>query len=346
MRLLLSFLLGLMMFGCTTVVIEEAPPFEPAMVEVGEISAETVVDNGFDPDVLAQIPNYIENGYSHLYSVLVLRNGDLVYEWYADGITSDTPAVVWSVTKSVTSSLIGIAIEEGLIDSVDQTLGELIPLRIPLDADPLIQQITVEQLLTMSSGLYCNRDGCHNNSVAQTMAQSVHGQPGTLFVYDTGASHLLAAVLEEATGMSPFDFGSDKLFEPLGFQNISWDTDSNGLNFAGKGLNIRPRDMAKFGQLILNDGEWNGVQLIPANYLHAATVDQLDGIAANGEYGYLWWPGEVDDHDSFAAVGFGGQYITVVPELELVVVITSNYTRPRDGNDNIIRDLIVPAIVD
>ncbi|MGB1249132.1 MAG: serine hydrolase domain-containing protein [Candidatus Promineifilaceae bacterium] len=340
-------LLLLLLFtnACTTTTVEEpAPPYQSAGLESG-VGSDSAENQGFDPDMLAQIPTYVEDGYSHLFSVLVLRNGELVSEWYADDQNADTPAVAFSVTKSFMSALIGIALEEGLIDSVQQTLGELIPLSLPVDGDPRTADITLKQLLTMTSGMYCSNDSCHGTSIPEATSRELELDPGTQFVYDTGASHLLSAVLEEATGMTAYEYAEQKLFTPLGFEGESWDTDSDGVYFGGKGLNLRPRDMAKFGQLFLDEGQWDGVQLVSADYIRESTTDRLDNVAADGEYGYLWWPGEVEGHTAYSAVGYGGQYITVVPDLELVVVITSNYWRQYPNNNAIIEELIVPAIV-
>lgn len=336
----------MVLMGCTSVTVENpAPPFEP-VEEEDVLLGNSAESQGFDPDMLAQIPAYVEDRFPHLYSVLVLRNGELVHEYYADGQSADTPAVVWSVTKSFVSALVGIAIEEGLIMSVDQTLDELIPLYLPIDGDPRLNEVTLRQLLTMSSGMFCNRDGCHDNSISQTTSADLQAEPGERFAYDTGASHLISAILTEATSMTTYEYAEMKLFEPLAFERHSWETDSEGLYFGGKGLSVRPRDMAKFGQLFLDGGVWDGEQLVPESYIQESTVDQLGGISAETEYGYLWWPSEVEGHDAYAAVGFGGQYITVVPDLELVVVITSNFSRPRNDNNAIIYDLIVPAIID
>ena len=137
-----------------------------------------------------------------------------------------------------------------------------------------------------------------------------------------------------------------KLFGPLAFEGHTWDTDSEGVNFGGKGLNIRPRDMAKFGQLFLDEGIWDGEQLISADYIDEATRNQLTVFSEDGDYGYLWWLNEIEGHPMYAAVGFGGQHITIVPELDLVVVITSSFWRRHNDNDAIIYDLIVPAIIE
>ena len=341
-------LLLLLTISCTTTTIDAPPPYEPdeTEAEVQVNSAETAEQQGFDPDMLAQIPTYVEDRFSHLFSVLVLRNGQLVHEWYAEDVNSETPAVVFSVTKSVVSTLIGIAIDDGLIASVDQTLGELIPLQLPVDGDPRTAEVTLRQLLTMTSGIYCRNDGCHDSSVPESAARDLEEDPGVTFAYDTGASHLLSAVLEEVTGMTTYEYAEQELFDPMNFSGESWDVDADGVHFGGKGLNLRPRDMAKFGQLFLNDGQWEGEQLISAEYVAAATTNQLSDTQSTEEYGYLWWPGEVEGYETYAAVGYAGQYVTVVPELELVVVITSSFWRRHANNNAIIRELIVPAIVD
>ena len=301
-------------------------------------------EQGMNGAQLDKMPAHIEESLSHLHSVLVVRNGVLVWEYYADGRDSDSADVVWSITKSVTSMLIGIAIDEGLIESVDQTVGDFFSSEELASSDPAMDDVTIRDLLTMTSGLDCNGDRCHNDSLRQALDRTMSEAPGEVFNYDTGASHLLAGILASATGVSPEAYAAEKLFVPIGIEPPLWQPDSSGLPFGGKGLVMRPRDLAKFGQLLLDDGEWWGEVLISAEFIAEATQNQVSSLT-DEQYGYLFWIDETDDgYPAYSAVGFGGQYITVVPELELVVVITSNFSRPWRENASIIEPFIIASI--
>ena len=178
------------------------------------------------------------------------------------------------------------------------------------------------------------------------MTRKWRHEPGTTFVYDTGVSQIISAVLEEATGMSVLDYASAKLFEPLGIAEARWDTNGDGVHGAGEGLFLTPREMVKFGQLILNEGMWEGERLVSAEYITTSTSNQLSADIADGEYGYLWWLGDVDGNPAHLAVGYGGQMIVIVPNLDLVVAITSDFWRHHEGNEAVIHEVIAPAIVD
>lgn len=299
---------------------------------------------GMDAELLAQIPTFVADTVPQVESVLVIRNGEIVYEAYF-GRTADTVDHVWSVTKSVTSALIGIAIDDGLIDSVDQPLTDFFSADQLVNSDPLLATVTLRDLLTMTSGIACPGDSCHGASLADSLGRELTGEPGDGFVYDTGASHLLAGVLESATGMGVQAYADAKLFAPLQFDAYEWDSDSGGTPFGGKGLQLNARDMAKLGQLFLDGGVWMGDAVISAEYVTESISPQVD-LGEGADYGYLWWLAETVGYDSYAAVGYGGQYVHVVPELDLVTVLASSYIPARDNSVELIDALIVPAVLD
>ncbi len=301
---------------------------------------------GMDETVLNEIPAYIEQNLSHLHSVLVLRNGELVYEHYVGDRDSDSAERLFSVTKSVTSALIGIAQDKQLIDDLDQPLSDFFSAEQLSDSDPRLASVTLRQLLTMISGTWCSNDSCHNNTLSQVLRRPLRNDPGTVFVYDTSASHLLSGVLTEVTGMSVAAYAQQEIFAPLGIAAPEWDQDVQGLNFGGKGLSLRPRDMAKFGQLFLQQGMWQGERLISAEYVADSTKNHVAAITTEEQYGYLWWIGEIDGYHTYAAVGYGGQFIHVTPALQLVSVITSDYSQPWADNVSIIEQVIVPAVTE
>jgi CubicO group peptidase (beta-lactamase class C family) len=172
---------------------------------------------------------------------------------------------------------------------------------------------------------------------------SIH-PPGTTFAYNTPAAHLLSGVLTKATGMSMTDFAQQVLFTPLGITPGDWPTDPDGYYAGAHALHLRARDMAKFGYLYLNHGLWDGQQIVPAEWVDASTKrESVGGFPQEVGYGYLWWVTQEAGHDAYFAAGYGGQYIEVIPDLELVVVITSNLDGLHITNRDLVSRFIVPA---
>lgn len=298
-----------------------------------------------DARALAELPD--------LSALLVVRGGEIVFERYYGGHAPETPINVRSVTKSVTGALIGIALADGDIESLDQTVGELIPDRIPLGADPRTRDITVEHLLTMTAGWDWDASTDYQRVIASdnwvdlTLSLPVVFEPGTVYTYNTGGSHLLSVILAEVTGQDAADYAAERLFTPLGIEPGQWDRSPQEETNGGFGLELTARDMAKLGLLLINEGEWEGQQIIPAEYVEASLSRQSAGDATGGaSYGYQWWVTEIAGYDAAFALGYGGQYIYVVPDLDLVVIAAvarrvpaTELRSPRP----IIEELIVPA---
>jgi len=271
-----------------------------------------------------------------IHSLLVQRNGVLIAEEYFGGSPADSLYQVWSVTKSVMSILAGIALDEGYLTSLDQTIDTF--LRPIVDSLPEDKGgITIRNLLTMTSGLEWHEldgGGEYNRWVTSgDMIQYVidlpwEHHPGEVFHYHTGATHLLSVILTEATGTPMLDFARQHLFEPLGIDQVEWWTDERGYYTGGMGLNLRPLDMLKIGEMFLRDGTWNGVQVVPAAWVRASTTPQVstgNAVPFGPEYGYLWWVGHGQGRDFYFANGYGGQFILVSPALDLVIVTTSGW---------------------
>lgn len=313
-------------------------------IEQSEWVESSPEEQGMDSTQLAKLAPHIEDELAQINSVVVVRNGVLVYEYYKEGRTAHSGDLVWSITKSVTSILIGIAVDEGLLE-LDQTLAEILDAEQLAESDPTLATVTVHDLLTMTGGMVCSRDSCHDKPLSKMLATKLETEPGNVFIYDTGATHLLSAVLQQATGMPLDQYAAEKLFAPLGIEPPPWEIDTEGNPFGGKGLAMLPRDMAKFGQLLLDEGSWQGKQVVSANYIDIATQNQVSDVTLT-KYGYLFWLNEEGDDKIISAVGYGGQYITIVPKHDLVVVITSDFLPPRDGNDSIIEPFIIDAIVE
>ena len=295
-------------------------------------------------------------------SLLVIRGGRLAYERYYGGWTADTLADVRSVTKSVVSTLVGIAIGQGHINGLNQPITDF--LRSPefaVDLDHAF--INIGHLLTMTSGLSWAEGGVDeyndwvisDDHVDYVLSRPFDAQPGQAFVYNSAAVHLLGVVLEKATGMSLPQYADQVLFGPLGIGEREWESLTGGYVNGGSGLDLRPRDLARFGQLFLQEG-WSGQEsILPGRWVAEATTRRIIGLGGSGpfddlSYGYLWW---LDgDQGAYLAWGFAGQFVYVVPRLDLVVVATTEWRGVRDdiGNErlqeevlNIIVERILPA---
>jgi CubicO group peptidase (beta-lactamase class C family) len=236
-----------------------------------------------------------------------------------------------SVTKSFSGALIGLAIENGYLAGVEEKLPEFFPqLNEPGQDDK--RDITVEHLLTHTSGVYWNewaggdyfmRFSRSENWVDFVLGQDMSSAPGAVFNYTTGGSHLLGAVLREATGMAADEFADAYLFAPMGMDNVRWRRDPQGITDAGNGISMTARDAAKFGQLYLDGGRWKGRQIIPEGWARVSVEKQTSGPPSTGDHGYCWWLSSFGGYAGYYAMGHGGQYIFVVPELNLVTVMAS-----------------------
>jgi CubicO group peptidase (beta-lactamase class C family) len=262
------------------------------------------------------IDQAITENLTDVQSVAVVIKGRLVHEYYRDG-APDKLRDVQSVAKSALTSLVGIAIAQGRIASLDQPVVALVPEWAPLNSDPRAAAITVRHLVTMTAGFAVD-DPTGTGAAgqpAQAWARPLRSAPGERFAYDNAIIPMVIAVLERATGMPLADYARRELVVPLGLQEPSYQ----------RGLQLRTVDMAKLGQLYLQNGVWDGRQLIPQAYAIAATQPQnKGGPPVSMPYGYMWWivPSN-PPRQTFMASGYAGQLIWVYPPLELVIAITS-----------------------
>lgn len=278
---------------------------------------------------------------ANVHSVLVVRRGRLVFERYMSGndeilgraighvsFNSETKHDVQSVTKSVTSLLAGIAIEQGLISSINEPVFNFFPEYGDL-LTPDKERIQLCHLLTMSTGLQAaERDSSSSSErYRQVLSQPVLSPPGTSFNYEDGASELLGAILSRCSGGRLEDFARKYLFDQLGITDVDWSCyPGTDVAYAPAGLRMRPGDMAKLGVLLLNRGEWSGQQVVPAKWLDESIARHMEVLDDMG-FGYLWWLGrtEVNEREVrwVEGRGIGGQRLFVVPELDLIVAITA-----------------------
>lgn len=310
---------------------------------------------GMDPALLDEAGRIVATEMPDVTGLLVIRGGYVVYEQYfGQSYGRNDPVKIRSITKSVTGTLVGMAIAEGAITGLNQTIGELIPDRIPSTADPETANITVGHLLTMTSGWQWDigsdyeRLIASKNWTAYSLNQPIIYEPGTFYAYNTGGSHLLSVILAKATGRDTADYAQATLFDPLGIKRPTWQRSPQDETVGGFGLELTPRELAKLGYLYLNDGVWDGQRVVASSWVRDATRYQASGDSTGyAAYGYQWWVAEVGGNSSFFGLGFGGQYLYVVPALDVIAVIVAGFETPPPVTIHrpVIENLIIPAIV-
>jgi len=307
-------------------------------------------------------PNIISEGLAQLdesrtrQAFILIRNGQIVYEEYFNDSSVTDSNNVASVSKSILSALLGIAMNQGHIISAEEPIATYLPQYFEDETDPQKLDWTIRDLLTMSHGLAWTEnisDRQLNGSddvVGDILELPIIDEPGTYFNYSTGVSHVLSAVLTEATGMSTCEYAHTYLFEPMGIETEFWGVDSQGYFTGGHSVSITAREIAKFGMLFLNEGNWFGEQLVPGWWVVASTTPRIDIGNSYAGYGYYWWLNRIAGYDMYSALGYGGQLLHVIPDLN-VVLVTTHTTRGnrRDFAEEaesyeFIRNYLIPAI--
>lgn len=293
---------------------------------------------GMDPKEVEAVIQYAKK--SPVLSMLVIKDGTIVSEYYKDG-KPDAERAVNSITKSVTSLLIGIAIDKGHLKGIDEPIEPFFPEYKESFDSPDKSSITIEHLLSMTSGLhfpewtewnYMLRPMTEARDWNQfVLSQPMDAGPGEIWNYNTGGSQLLAAILRKTTGQSELDFAKEYLLGPLGIDSVEWPRSPDDSNSGGFGLKMKPRDLAKIGQMVLNRGVWDGKRIVSEAWIQESTSRQSEGNVYFGEYGHHWWINQYDGHKAVFGMGYAGQYLTVVPDLDLVIVVNSAATgNPQD----------------
>jgi CubicO group peptidase (beta-lactamase class C family) len=314
--------------------IESIPPFETRDLEsywptLGWKYA-TPEEMGLDSSILENMVEDINSQPSNIQvdCILIVKNGYIVFEDYFNDYTKNTPHKIYSCTKSVVSTIFGIAHENGAIPSLDTKLLEIFPDQTLINVEDWKESITLRELLMMSSGFdardswryeWENLDALHEapDAVDFVLNLPMAFEPGSRFEYTNSVSHLLSCIITEKTGISAAEYANLHLFEPLGITLHRWDADNMGRNWGFNRIYITPHEMAKIGYLFLNFGEWDGEQIISADWVREATTHKIDANLFDG-YGYQWWVGS----DYYTAMGYMGQFIFVYPVHEMIIVIT------------------------
>ncbi len=312
---------------------------------------------GMSSAKLNEMMQYIRQQAIGIDSVVVVRNGYVVMEEYPRPLLygPQNPHPLYSVTKSFSSALIGIAIKEGFIDGVQHKVLDFFPNRTFANMDSRKEAITLEHLLTMTSGLpwdewtYPYGDP-RNDATAMMLSpdpvqfvldRPMVSIPGTTWVYNGGGSHLLSAIVNETTSTDTEEFARERLFSPLGISNLFWGRDPfQHLPWGFMGMSLTPLDMAKFGYLYLNNGTWEGQQIIPTEWVTESTRPHYSAWPG-WRYGYQWWIGPASN--VFVARGYMGQNIIVAPDYNMVVVFTGSYLYGPEGTQ-LFYDYVLPAV--
>jgi CubicO group peptidase (beta-lactamase class C family) len=290
---------------------------------------------GLDSAKLAAVLDTINSNQIPVHSWMIIRNGYIVLDTYFYPYDGTTLHDIASATKSITTTLIGIAADKGYL-SMDDTMLSFFPDRTIANDNEWKQQITVRDLVTMTSGLHCDDKGGEEWTQAELRAsddwiqfvldlEAIH-EPGTVWAYCSPGSYMLSVILTKATGMSEAAFAEENLFGPLGIEEYYWPADENGINYGWGDLALYPHDMAKIGQLWLNMGNWDGQQIVSRQWMEEALTTQ-SGTDRGQDYGYGLWLNN-NEIFSYMASGRGGQEIAVAPQLGLVLVKTGGGYEP------------------
>lgn len=313
----------------------------------------TVSHNGLDPVSLLHIYDFVNRSKSFASArcLLIIRGGELIAEGYFRRNKGRRPANVKSVTKSILSLLVGIAIDEGWIADVDARLGDLLPEATAAASDRCKRDIRLRDLLTMQAGLEWDEWALRykdarklfqsRDSIGAVLQRPLIDKPGEVFRYSTGTSQIVAGVLKRTTGMSPRDFAESRLFGPLGIERVKWIAARDGIHYGGTHLFLAPRDLAKIGRLCAQNGRWDNRQIVASDWIAQSTQIHAGKDWWEGPYGYHWWVRK----QGYCAYGYGGQVLYILPHADLVIVFTADPDRRSHILLKIIEDNIVGPCV-
>jgi CubicO group peptidase (beta-lactamase class C family) len=298
-------------------------------MECNNWNVSTLIKEGMSESRVNELINFIKKENKPIHSLIIIKNGYVVKDISFNGHISKEKHAIYSCSKSITSALIGKSIQQGFIKNVSQKVLDFFPEITLREENRELENMSIENLLTMSTGLewddvnnYDEMWDC-NNAVEYFFSRPVQCPLGTKFTYCSGVPHILQFILEKVTGEEVLSYAKKVLFEPLGISNVSWDKYDNGLLGS---IEMSPLDMAKIGYMYLNKGIWEGKRIIPEHWVAVSTIKHIDTPNNLNEvtnfgagYGYLWWR---NYFGGYHANGFGGQYMFVVPESDLIVVFT------------------------
>ncbi|NHJ14919.1 MAG: class C beta-lactamase-related serine hydrolase [Candidatus Thorarchaeota archaeon] len=354
-----ALLLMLCLVFCSTAIGVQAQEFDGYFPDV-EWRTSTPEAQGLSRHVLDDMLSFYLQNEVKIDSLLVVKNGYLVVEEYPSGYASSDLHHLFSCTKGVLSVLIGIAIDRAIIPSDGEPMLQYFADWTERELDSRMRDITIANLLTMTMGIEWSeyyreyesdfdRMTREEDWVSYILSRKMYTNPGHEFVYNSGASHLLSAILQQASGMSSFDFAQTYLFEPLGIDNADWETDPNAIFRGDSRMKLTPRDLAKIGYLLLRGGFWDGRQVVSTDWVKKATAPHVNttislprGESRQLSYGYHWWMDPQLGY--YAAIGWGGQSMIIMPDDDLVLVMTAASAHYSVSTDYIAREWLLPAL--
>lgn len=309
---------------------------------------------GLDSKKLDDLARDVPERFLLTTSMLIVRHGYIVFEQYYIG-DQGTPRKVWCVTKGVLSALVGIAIREGYLRGVEQPVMEFFPEYAKQEMNNKINAVTIHHLLTMTGGIAYSAS---EEFTYEVFRRNPRNAPGSAFFYNEIEPDVLSMIITKATGLTAIDFGNKHLFGPLRITNLAWPSSTaSGIGYNdSNSILLTTRDLAKFGYLYLKKGLWDENQVIPSEWVAASTRDQLNGLDSRGNFhvyslgyfdgcGYFWRVRTKTKYSSWALVGGGGQIVYVLPDLDIVTVIT---TVDSEANTPdylaAIEDYVIPAV--
>jgi CubicO group peptidase (beta-lactamase class C family) len=342
-RMILFIFLLLILISCKEKMTSEPDLYTyqvPEQLDDGW-SVSSLQEEDMDTGIIEQVTSKImSKQFRGIHSLLIVKNGVLVHEAYFEDYQRSSLHTVYSITKSISSALIGIAIDQNMIHSIEDPVLSFFPQYSIPDSNK--QKIALRHILTLTSGFnwdeksypYSDPRNTETQMVATSdwmkfvLERPLQSDPGTEWVYNTGSVHLLSGIIKRVSGMYADTFAEQTLFQPLGIIRYEWNKDPQGYPCTGatlQGLRLKSRDTAKFGYIFLNKGRWQEQQVVPEKWVEESTRQHLD-IDDDSGFGYLWRTGSFTVNGRtiphFFAAGYGGQTIHIVPELDLMIVVT------------------------
>lgn len=311
--------------------------------------------------------NEIDSTGEGIHSVMILKNGKVVEEKFFGDWTPDKPHTMWSVSKSFTATAVGLAISDGLL-TTDTKVLSIFPEYTNISEDSLqnerLSEMTVRDLLTMSCGHDADPTGAVKGQGEEWLPfffkWPLNHEPGTYFCYNSVGTYVLSAIVQKLTGQKTLDYLQERLFDPLSIEKPEWEESPQGINCGGWGLSLKTEDMAKFGQMMLQEGQWNGKQIVPKEWVEEMSSYKVESrpagvtpeqVIENGwkkedsdwlqGYCYQMWRCR---HNAYRADGAFGQYIIVIPDKQAVVALTSNTKLGMQSELDAIWKHLLPAL--
>jgi CubicO group peptidase (beta-lactamase class C family) len=316
-----------------------------SLCTAGEFPRSSPEAQGVSSSALLAFVEAADKDIDAMNSFMLVRHGHVVAEGWWSPYNADSLHSLYSLSKSFTSTAVGLAVSEGKL-SVDDDVLKFFSDETPSEPSKNLKAMRVSDLLRMSTGHQVEPKRTTDEPWAKTfLAQPVPNKPGTHFLYNTSGTYMLSAIVQRATGMTVLDYLRPRLFEPLGIEHPTWETSPQGVTTGGFGLSVRTEDIAKFGQLYLQKGKWNGKQLLPSAWVEEATARQTsNGSNPKSDwdqgYGYQFWRCR---HGAYRGDGAFGQYCIVLPEQDAVVAITSG-VKDMQAVLDLVWDKLLPAL--